>query len=234
MKKLFSIFAFIILSATSFAQIGPINAEQPKAEFLANTIYDKENNEFALIISSDNQFEDELAIFFLGNTPEESIMSLKNLKDAIRVKDTRFKLQDYNISVYMEGRALVHIPYTAGSYNISDEMLSQNIRSILDHFNIPYGELVSITVRSINITQTGMVLSLNYETGLSKYVHLDKNLKNRKWKNGTKVTDYLNFKVWDTLTYEQLTAVENLILEGIFVQTETTDLFLQIMKEKHQ
>ena len=215
MKKLFSIFAFIILSATSFAQIGPINAEQPKAEFLANTIYDKENNEFALIISSDNQFEDELAIFFLGNTPEESIMSLKTLKDAIRVKDTRFKLQDYNISVYMEGRALVHIPYTAGSYNISDE-------------------LVSITVRSINITQTGMVLSLNYETGLSKYVHLDKNLKNRKWKNGTKVTDYLNFKVWDTLTYEQLTEVENLILEGIFVQTETTDLFLQIMKEKHQ
>ena len=232
MKKMFSTITFICLFAVSYAQIGPIDAEQSKTEFLANTIYDKEANEFALIISSDNQFEDELAIFFLGNTPEEAIMSIKNLKDAIKVKDTRFKLQDYNISVYMEGRALVHIPYTAGSYNISDELLSQNIRSILDRFNIPYGSLVSVNVRSIHISKTGMVLSLNYETGLSIYVDLYENFKYRKGKNEKKVIDYLNFKIWDSLTDEQLKDIEGLILDGFFVKSETTDLFLQIMKEK--
>lgn len=90
MKKYFiTLLLCVVCIGAALAQIGELTPKQEKLEIkraLKNVslVHDKEENTYALMIESDNSYEDKYALLMLGTGEQESLNSLVNLNKALQ------------------------------------------------------------------------------------------------------------------------------------------------------
>ncbi len=81
--------------------------------------YEKSTDKYSLVISSDNEYEEKIVTLYLGKGAKESILSLRNLSNALGYSKKQFQLQGYNVLV--ESKKAVFLMEAAGNYFIDKE-----------------------------------------------------------------------------------------------------------------
>lgn len=137
MKKILSILMLSIISIISFGQVS-VNKIQKEGEIVIKSVNDYiykccDSNDYYLIVSSDNQFEDKIVKIKLGNGSTESINSLKlilnlwensNDGDIVDISGNRCyinKIQTHTITIQ-------NPPYSAGKYYFTVHLLKKAIK----------------------------------------------------------------------------------------------------------
>lgn len=139
MKKYFiTLLLCVVCIGAALAQIGELTPKQEKLEIkraLKNVslVHDKEENTYALMIESDNSYEDKYALLMLGTGEQESLNSLVNLNKALQGPQQSFEVQGYTISTMERTNDKKHygivqtmgpLQYAAGTYIFEEEGLS--------------------------------------------------------------------------------------------------------------
>lgn len=137
MKKFLIALILSIVSIMCFGQVS-VNKIQKEGEIVIKSVNDYiykyyDNNDYYLIVSSDNQFEDKIIKIKLGNGSTESINSLKlilnlwensNDGDIVDISGNRCyinKIQTYTITIQ-------NPPYSAGKYYFTVHLLKKAIK----------------------------------------------------------------------------------------------------------
>ena len=137
MKKFLIALILSIVSIMCFGQVS-VNKIQKAGETVIKSVNDYiykyyDNNDYYLIVSSDNQFEDKIIKIKLGNGSTESINSLKlilnlweNSKDGdiVDISGNRCyinKIQTHTITIQ-------NPPYSAGKYYFTIHLLKKAIK----------------------------------------------------------------------------------------------------------
>ena len=137
MKKI--LLFFCCLPMVMFAQIAPVQTYDKPYEFIAHIIYlDKKTNTYYLHLQSDNEFEDRVIRYKIGNTGREAATSIANLYATLGNADQLFDVGPYQFvvryDVYIQLVKRGDMYYTAGNYRISKyNMINAIKRLIIDH-----------------------------------------------------------------------------------------------------
>ena len=225
MKRFLFGLMLMIISIHAFSQIAAIQPQKQRFEFLGSHIcYDTETGEYDMIIKSDNQFEDKTVHLNLGKSVDEVMSSLKNLKEAIMVEKSEFKLEGYDFYVASKGRAAIlgvgKLSNTAGTYYITDGGIYNDMMAMIDKYNLDYGKY-QVVVYSIN-TSFAMFSIKFTDYGASKLITLNMN----DYKN--KFTSFINANKDDVLTDEQIQLLVTKIKNGTIRENKDSQYFLKV------
>lgn len=226
MKKVISSLMLCFVSIYAFSQIGAIQPQKQRFEFIGTHIcLDTETGEYDMMIKSDNQFESTRAHLHLGKSVEEVMTSLKNLKDAIMIEKSEFKLEGYDFYVASKGRAAIlgvgKLAHTAGSYYITNSGINDDIMAMIEKYNLGYGN-ITVSIYAIGSSYAMLRLNLN-DYGFYKSISLDVN----DYKN--KITSFLKGEKDDILNDEQIQMLVNKIEDGTIRKTKESQLFFEII-----
>ena len=141
MKKIL-LFAFTILSAACYAQIGPIQTEEKPLEFISGSrLYRlKAADEYILQIISSNEFENTAVKLSLGHGAEEAMSSLRSLYDIYAATNQQFKLQGYTFQVQGNAIYALHVgplEYTAGDYVLYKRYFTEVMYDLMTKKELP-------------------------------------------------------------------------------------------------
>lgn len=141
MKKIL-LFALAILSAATYAQIGPIQTEEKPIEFISGYhLYRiKAADEYILQIISSNEFEDTAVKLSLGHGADEAMASLRSVFDIFGASDRQFRLQGYTFQVQNSSIYGIHVgklEYTAGDYTLYKRSVSEAMYNLMTKKDMP-------------------------------------------------------------------------------------------------
>lgn len=137
MKKIFLSFILCLFGMVSFAL--DIKQEQKQGEFITvpqiNMIYVgflSNDTTYYLVVNSTNQFEDDIAMIFLGDSKADAIKSINDLKNIIALGNDNVYSIGQGYEMYGDGRMLHSGPlkYTAGEYVIQPFYFKAFIKKI--------------------------------------------------------------------------------------------------------
>ena len=229
MKKIFSALILCFVSIYCFSQIGAIQPQKQRFEFIGSHIcFDTETGEYDMMIKSDNQYENKNVHLNLGKSVEDVMTSLKNLKDAIMVEKSEFKLEGYDFYVVSKGRAAIlgvgKLEHTAGHYYLTDGGIYNDMMAMIDKYNLPYGNY-EIVVYSLNSSFAMFSIKFN-DYGASKLV----TLRVEDFKN--KLTSVISAQKDDVLTEDQIQKLVAKTKDGTISKDKDCQFFLKVVSKE--
>lgn len=229
MKKIISALMLCFVSIYCFSQIGSIQTQKQRFEFIGSHIcLDTQTGKYDMMIKSDNQYESTIAHLSLGKSVEEVMSSLKNLKDAIMVEKSEFKLEGFDFYVVSKGKAAIlgvgKLEHTAGSYYLTDGGIYNDMMAMIDKYNLPYGKY-EVVVYSLRDSYG--IFSINFiDYGASKSISLRVDDYNKK------LTSVIDAQKGDVLTQEQIQKLEDKIKDGTISNNKDSQFFLKLISDK--
>ena len=132
-----------------FAQIAPVRTYDKPYEFIGQNIYlDKKTSTYYLHVQSDNEFEDRVVRYKIGNTGKEAAKSIANLYATLENSDQLFDVGPYQFMVrdgwYIQLVKRGDFYYTAGNYNITKYNMNTAVRTLITNYDAAYGEMTLI------------------------------------------------------------------------------------------
>lgn len=176
MKKI--LLFLIMLPSVLFAQIGKIQTQEKPYEFIHRTVFwDKKADIYYLHCQSNNEFEDKVVRYKLGNTPNDVVQSLVNLFDTFENQGEQFDLGPYTLQIEKYWLRFVKkgdLYYTAGDYLISNIEL----RATIKEFLLNRGATPGRVVIKANTPEKGIMDIYLEDYNIKESLHLDVNLNN--------------------------------------------------------
>ena len=151
----------LLLSAVSIivsAQIPAIQPTETKYDLTyiyggVSIGYDREQSVYELVVSSDNQFEDKMAIISLGKSSDEAMNSLVNLRNTTSSVNMEFEVEGYAFYVPKDGKLVIKnigkLNYTAGTYEITNFIIETMMKHLIAYEGASVGENFTTTVNFV-------------------------------------------------------------------------------------
>lgn len=216
MKKILLILA--MLPIVAMAQIAPITTKEKPYEFIKNVVYfDKQTNIYYLHAQSDNQFEEKVVRYKIGNTPTEAVQSLVNLCATFENYGEQFDLGTYTLRIEKSWLQFVKkgdLYYTAGEYRIAKSNLEEAMKELLTNRGANPGH---VTIKA-NTPEKGIMNAFFDDYGFKVALYMDTDL--------TSILSH-SYEFEDVLDDNDVCALHRAAVDGII----KCPLLLQLCKE---
>ena len=229
MKKTIAALMLCFVSIYVFSQIGVIQPQKQRFEFIGTHIcYDTETGEYDMIIRSDNQYEDTRVYLSLGKSVNDVMSSLKNLKEAIMVEKSEFKIEGYDFYVASKGRAAIlgvgKLANTAGSYYLTDGGIFNDMMAMIEKYNLEYGKYEVVVY---SISSSFAMFSFKFlDYGASKLITLNTSDYKKRF------SSFITGSKDDVLSQEQINKLVEKIQDGTIRDNKDSQFFLKVVTSK--